>query len=677
MASYARKCATMGLLLLLLVPCPLLAEPEETEDTKELHLLSIEELVNIEAYSASKKSTKVSNTAAAIYVITQEDIRRSGATSIPEILRMVPGVNVAKINGSQWAISARGFNGIFGDKLLVLMDGRSIYTPFFGGVFWDVQDTLLEDIERIEVIRGPGATLWGANATNGVINIITKSASDTQGALVYGGGGSYEQGFGGARYGDKIGKTDGTDIRVYTKYFNRGPNELMDGQDAHDEWEQLRGGFRTDTELTEQDLLTVQGDAYYNESGWDLIERSLDGTTQGDPRTRRHSGGNILARWTRELSETSDLQIQTYYDRIDRDDYVLGQRRDLFDIEAQHRFSPFDGHDLIYGGGYRFYRDEIDNSFGVSVDPDSRKIDLYTAFVQDEITLIEEQLYLIAGVKLEDNAHSGFEVMPSARLLAIPDPNHTFWGAVSRAVRSPSRFNHDGRVLLDSFIDPETGLTTVVAGLGNRDYDGENVIAYELGYRTQVADWLSIDIALFYNDYDDLESFEPGEPGLVTDSMGRPYIEVPLNIDNLLEGETYGPEVTLDVRPLQDWRLVCSYSYLKMNLSRKSGSMDEVFLAGEDQSPEHQLHIRSLLNLPYDLEFDAAFRYISDVDTFDVDSYEELDLRLGWHATKNLELAVVGQNLLDDSHVEYVSNLVDTERTGMVRGVYGKATWTY
>lgn len=669
-----RLSAVLGVFVLFLFPELVFAETKDASMPEGLHLLSIDELVNIEVFSASKKPQTVSNTAAAIFVITQDDIRRSGATSIPEVLRMVPGLDVAQIDGGQWAITARGFNGVFGDKLLVLLDGRTIYTPFFGGVFWEVQDTMLEDIERIEVIRGPGATLWGANATNGVINIITKKASDTQGALFTGGGGSYEHGFGGMRYGGKEGDTD---FRVYAKYFDRGANKLMAGGDAHDETEQVRGGFRTDTALGEQNLLTVQGDAYYNEAGWDLIERTPTGTVLGGTPVRRHNGANLLGRFTRTLAEESELQFQTYYDYEDRDDSVLGQRRDTLDVEVQHRVSPLEGHDLVYGAGYRFYKDEIDNTFSVSVDPDSRKIDFYTAFVQDEIALVEETLYLIGGVKLEKNAHSGWEVMPSARLLATPSPKHTFWAAVSRAVRSPARFNEDGRVLLDSFIDPSTGIPTVVAGLGDRRFDGENLLAYETGYRTQVADWLSIDLALFYNDYDDLESFEPEAPALVTDSAANTFIEVPFRIDNLLDGETYGAEFTLDLRPIEDWRIVCSYSLLEMNLSRTGGSQDTVYLAGEDQSPESQLHIRSLVNLPYDLEFDAAFRFISDIDTFNVDGYEELDLRLAWHVRNNLELAVVGQNLLDDKHLEFVSNLVNTERVGIKRGVYGKLTWTY
>lgn len=640
--------------------------------TDKFAQLSIAELINIEVTSAGKKAEQFSDVASAIFVITNEDIRRSGATSIPEALRMVPGLNVARIDNSQYAISSRGFQGLFSDKLLVLIDGRSVYTPLFGGVFWNEQDTLLEDIDRIEVIRGPGATLWGANAVNGVINIITKSASDTQGGLVTAGGGNQERGFASARYGDKVADTN---YRMYAKTFDRDDNRLEEPGRANDDWRGARAGFRTDTECPDC-VVTLQGDYYYGESGWNSLEPLVSGGTNERDLTRYHNGGNLLGRWTENLSEVSELSIQGYYDHTDRNDYYLNQSRNTFDLEVQHRYSGFKSHDLLYGGQYRVYRDSTDDSFSVQVDPSARTLHLFTGFIQDEITLVPEQLKLIVGTKLEHNDLSGLEVLPNVRAVVTPDEKNTVWGAVSRAVRSPARFNHDGRLVLSS-TEGDQGLANVATLYGQDDYDSENLIAYELGYRFQVGKNLSFDLAGFYNDYSDLESAEPrGAPGL-SDYRGTPFIEIPFQVENLLAGDTYGGEAVIDWRPIEDWRLIASYAYVKIDLSKTGGSQDFIFSGGEGQTAQNQAMLRSQVNLPYDLEFDTALRFVDSIPTFSVDSYLELDVRLGWHASKNWEFSVAGQNLLDSAHLEYASNLVDTRRTEIQRGVYGKATYRF
>ena len=662
----------LTLLLTPLVAERALATDEKNVATDALASMSIDQLVNLEVTSASKKAEKASDVAAALYVITQEDIRRSGATSIPEALRMAPGVNVARIDGSQWAISARGFNAVFGDKLLVLLDGRSIYTPLFGGSFWNEHDTLLADIERIEVIRGPGATLWGANATNGVINIITKSATDTDGTYLSAGGGTEENLLTAARYAGLAGKTH---YRVYAKHFSRDGNTLAStGDDANDTTTSSRAGFRTDTHVTDEDLITVQGDFYYGESGQDLTRPTLEGTLTLEDEKRYINGGNLVGRWTREISETSEASLQLYYDRIERDDEFFIQERDTFDIDFQHRFSPASRHDVIWGLGYRFYTDDHEGTFTVSIDPESRDINLYTGFIQDEITLVEDTLRFIIGTKLEKNAFSDWEVMPNARIVATPGESHTVWAAISRAVRSPARFNHDGRLVLTTFTDPDSGLPTVVSGLGDREYDAEDLLAYEIGYRTSVSDWLSIDVAAFFNDYSDLESFEPkGDPFL--SSVGdTPFIEVPFAVDNLLKGDTTGVEVGIDVRPFDWWKIAAWYSYLNIDITPTKGSVDTIFSAAETQSPEHQYMIRSLINVTSDIEFDTTVRFVDDVKTFDIDDYTEVDVHLGWRIDDGVRLDIYGQNLVEDSHAEFTSNLVDTARTEIDRGVYGKVT---
>jgi iron complex outermembrane receptor protein len=641
--------------------------------TAELEQLSIEQLINLEVTSVSKKVQKLSDSAAAVFVLTEEDIRRSGYTSIPDVLRLVPGLDVARIDGSQWSISARGFNAVFGDKLLVLIDGRSVYTPLFGGVFWNEIDTLLSDIERIEVIRGPGATLWGANATNGVINIITKSAARTHGNVFTAGGGSEERYFASLRHG---GKENDTNYRVYAKYYDRDANSLTSGAQAHDDWRAVTTGFRTDTQLSSQDLFTFQGDSRYGESGWDFQAPSLETLVSAGDDVRYHNTQNLLGRWTRTLSDESDFSLQMYYDRVDRNDGPLQQLRNLVDLDFQHRIQVAESHELLYGAGYRYYYDEMQGSFAVDVIPESRSIDLFTGFLQDEITLLDD-LKLIVGSKVEHNDHSGFEVQPNVRIISTPAENQTFWGAISRAIRSPARFNHDGKLVLG--VQPpneQVPLPQVFTLNGTRDYDSSILVAYEIGYRGQLARNLSLDISTFYNDYQSLQTAEPGGAPFVSDRYGT-YVEVPLIVENKMEGYTYGGEVALDLRPFDWWRLVASYAALEINLVATQDSQDFIYSAAEKQSPNHQAMLRSQIDLPYNTEFDATLRYISELDAFDIDSYTELDLRFGWQMTEDIELAAVGQNLLDSDHEEFSSTLVDTQRTAIDRGVYGYVTWRF
>lgn len=646
---------------------------ESPDWMSEYSRLSLRELVEMEVTSPSKKREKVSDVASAVFVLTEQDIRRSGANTVPELLRLVPGMNVAAVDKSQWAVSARGFNGLFSDKLLVLIDGRTVYTPLFGGVFWNEHDIMLEDVKQIEVIRGPGATIWGANAVNGVINIITKSAEETQGTLVSAGGGTEERAQAAMRYGGRSGEVN---YRGYVKAFSRDDSKLDAGGRAHDEWQGAKAGFRTDTLLGESDNLTVQGDVFYGESGWDLNLPDLTSYVSMPDVTRYYNGTNLLSRWTRTFSEQSDLSVQLYYDHIGRNDQVLEQRRDTVDFEAQHRFSPVDGHDLVYGVGSRIYWDDIQDAdyFNVSVSPSNKTVNLYTGFIQDEITLVEDTLRLIAGAKVEHNEFSDWEFMPSLRLIATPNERHSVWAAVSRAVRSPTRFNNDGRLVLQAF-PGDMGLTNIVTLSGDENYDAEDLVAYEAGYRGRLADELSIDAALFYNMYDNLESTEPAGAPFVGGSSTMPFVEIPLIVDNKLEGDTYGGEITLDYRPTEDLRFVAWYALVAIDLRRTAGSLDEIYIGGENQTPRHQAHLRTSIDLPRNLELDLMLRYVDQISTFNVDDYVELDARLGWHATKDLELAVVGQNLLDNGHVEFASNLVDTELTQVQRGVFAKVNW--
>jgi iron complex outermembrane receptor protein len=644
-------------------------------DEAALAELDIESLLNIKVISAAKKEQTVSESAAAVYVITQDDIRRSGATSIPDALRMAPGLQVARQDASTWAISARGFNSRFANKLLVMIDGRTVYTPLFSGVYWDVQDLLLEDIERIEVIRGPGATLWGANAVNGVINIITKRAADTTGALVTGGVGTEEQGFGGVRFGDRLG--DAGAYRVYFKYFNRDSLESVRGGDAADDWDQTRGGFRIDLGDGSPGALTLQGDIYQGTAGSTFTVPALSPpfTATADADTDV-AGGNLLGRWTHELSSGSDIQLQFYYDRTERDSPFIREWRDTYDLDFQHHLGLGERHDVVWGLGYRYTTDDIkENSSSFQIDTHRQGYSLVNGFLQDEIMLIEERLRVTLGSKLEYNDYTGLEVQPAARFLWTPEKRQTVWGAVSRAVRTPSRAE-DG-FAIDSAALPPGALAAgappaLVRLVGNSDYDSEDLLAYELGYRVMPTDRLSVDLAAFYNVYDNLRTLESGlpfpEPGL------PPHLVLPLRADNLMDGETYGAELAVDYRLCDWWRLELAYTHLQMDLHLDSGSTDATSEQAEGQSPQNQVSLRSMIELPRNVEFDAWLRYVDNLPTLDVDSYLTLDLRLGWRPTRNTEVALVGQNLLGSQHQEFEPLVLGGVPSEVERAVYAKFT---
>ena len=625
--------------------------------------LSIEDLMNLEVTTVSKKAQKRSDTAAAVFVITQSDIQRSGAASIPEALRMVPGVEVARIDASKWAITVRGFNGRFANKLLVLMDGRALYTPAFSGVFWHMQDTLLEDIDRIEVIRGPGASLWGANAVNGVINIITKKADDSQGTYLTTGGGTEERFFAGVRYGGRL--DDNLFYRMYAKYFDRDNAVDADGDKTADHWDGLRGGFRMDWEATGHDTMTLQGDIFDGQDGETITTSSLNPPYSiTSDEENGYFGGNLLGRWMHRFSSTSETVLQLYYDRLERTSEILDVYQNTFDIDFQHRFQLGTRNQMMWGFGYRFVRDDFNNSFSTSIIPDSRDLDLVSAFVQDEIQLIPDRLGLILGSKFEHNDFTGFEVQPSGRLVWKPVEKQTLWGAISRAVRTPSRGEHG--TFINSRVIPPDGLypgspAQPVTLVGNGDFDSETLIAYELGYRIQPTSRLSLDVATFYNVYDNLRTIEP--TGLFSATAG-----------NEMEGDTYGVELAADFQPLNWWRLQLSYSFLEMNLSLKDASLDTTSESAEGESPQNKVSIRSMMDLPHNLELDIWFRYVDNLPTQRLDDYTTLDVRFAWKPLKWLELAVVGQNLLADHHPEFKPELIDTSPTEVQKSVYGSVT---
>ena len=651
--------------LLAICPKPLLAaEPSEGAAVANL---SLEDLMSMEVTSASRKSQSLAYTAAAVFVISQEDLRRSGVTSIPDALRMVPGVTVAKIDSSKWAVTARGFNGRFARKLLVLIDGRCIYSQLFSGVFWDVQDTLLEDIERIEVIRGPGATIWGANAVNGVINIITKKATDTTGGLLVANAGNYDRGTVGARYGTTLG--DWGALRGYLKYFNRSEQKTEDGRPANDGWDQLRGGFRLDGS-SGANSYTLQGDLYGSTeretfSVPDLSSPTFSSNTTEDTKA---SGGNILSRWTHSIEDNSEVALQIYYDRTRRNMHgFLDEKRDTVDVDLLHRFQLLGWNDIVWGGGFRNTTDRIPPSSLLALNPESRSENLFSAFFQDDITVIQEKIHLILGSKLEHNGYTGFEVQPSGRIVWTPSASFTFWSAVSRALHTPSRGESD--VLLQQTVVPvpiqtpggvqTVPLPNVIKGPGN--LLAEELMAYEAGIRLQPAERITLDIAGFYNKYRRLVGVDTILP-----SGSQPFI---LNIlRNNGEGETCGGELAADWRALDRWRLALAYSYI--STSSRAG----------DKPPAHQASLRSQFDLTPTVEFDLWGRYVGQSEDFlqnKLDRYLTADTRLGWRPAKNLELSLVGRNLLHTRQQEYRPEFIQTVPSGVGREFYAKAAWSF
>ncbi|MBI1747846.1 MAG: TonB-dependent receptor [Acidobacteria bacterium] len=651
---------------------------DKAQRPNDLTDFSLEDLMNLEVTSVSKREQKLSTAPSAIYVITSEDLRRSGATTIPEALRMVPGLDVARIDSDRWAISARGFNERFSNKMLVMIDGRSVYTPTFSGVYWDVQDTLLEDIERIEVIRGPGGTLWGANAVNGVINIITKSAKDTQGGLITGGGGFEDRGFGGARYGGKIGQN--AYYRVYGKYFLHKNiiNSAMRLDEGH--WDSRRGGFRVDWKASNRDSLTFQGDLYSGtskEHRWSLMPFSPP-FSEFLEEDLQVSGSYAQGRWTRTFSDRSSLVLQLYHDRTfridsDRNPTTRGETVHTSDIDFQHRLALGSRHDLVWGLGYRFMRDTSHNSLSVTFDPDERATQLVSGFVQDEVRLAKDVLYLTIGSKLEHSSYSRFELQPNLRLRWTPQERHTFWAAVARAVRTPSRTDWDQRRINSSRIDSD-GLLRLSVSLGNRNFKSETLLAYEVGYRVQPRPRLALDIATFFNRYDDLHTNKRGDSYIEEFPLPRHRV-APRYAFNNLRGTTSGVEFVVSWNATAHWKLSSSYSWLGMALHIKDPAQGTQGESAEGNSPKHQAQIRSYLSLPRHIEFDTTLYYVDRLSNQDVPRYTRLDARLGWRLIDKLEASLGLQNALDDRHPEFSNR--NARASQVKRSIYGKLTWRF
>ena len=664
-----RKRVRLGLVFLLLSASSFAQQQDLTQ-------LSLEDLMNTKVTSVSKKEQSLSRTAAAIVVITAEDIRRSGAANIPDLLRMVPGLDVAQINANSWAVSARGFNHQFSDKLLVLIDGRTVYTLLFAGVYWDTQDVPLEDIERIEVIRGPGATVWGANAVNGVINIITKRAADTQGGLLVASGGTQNLASGTAQYGGKIGSD--ASYRVFARYLDQKHLPDLEGESGADGWHLLHTGFRADARLSQKDSLTLQGDLYGGSEGAEFghivsiappVNVNVDGI-------EKIPGGDVLSRWNHVFSSRSDTTLQVYFDRYERNGPVISENRDTFDLDFQHHLALGARHDLIWGADYRHSSDFTVGTIDRAWIPAGCALPLFSTFAQDEIVLKPDRVFLTVGTKLENSYFSGFDVDPSARVAWTPSKQHTFWAAVSRAARDPSRREEDADINIAVFPGPG-GVPAELTLLGNSDEKAEHVVAYEAGYRAQPAGAFSIDVATFFNTYTDLAETEPGSPFLVVNPAPA-HLVFPLVWGNKMHGTTDGIEVSADWKVNNRWTLCPGYALLQMHLHIDPTSQNTTAVTNtEGSSPRHQAQLRSHLNLPGRLVWDASAYFVERLPAQQVPSYTRLDTQLSRQLGERLELSLVGQNLLRDRHPESNDMLTSVNPTQVKRSAYAKIVWRF
>ncbi|MCP4659915.1 MAG: TonB-dependent receptor [bacterium] len=636
------------LLLLLISVNTTAGEPAAPVET-DVFKMSLEDLMQMTVTSVTRREDRFFDSAAAVYVITQEDIRRSGMTTLPELLRMVPGMEVARFNSNIWTITSRGFNSYFARKLLVLIDGRSVYTPLFAGVYWDVQDLMLEDVERIEVIRGPGGTLWGANAMNGVINVITKSAADTRGWLVVGQAGTIEKLDAGLRYGARLGEVD---LRGYAKFSSFDSFQPAAGGAGFDDWHTLRGGFRLDWQRSERDRLTVQADVYGGERGV-----ANAGYVSFDPLVRHSgwdvdevSGGNLLARWERGSGDETRWALVFYCDRARRDEDALGQRIDTLDLELDYFFPRRGRHRVTVGGGQRVVSDDLRPSLTNMTYPLSQTSYLTSAFAQDEIT-VSDRVRFTLGSKFEWSSYTGFEILPNARVLFKVDERRVVWGAISRAVSTPSRLDRDVRINRFVFEQPD-GSVILGALFGNRDIESEELLAVEIGYRSQATARLFLDLTAFHFRYDNITSQESEAPFFET-AFPPPHLTLPMRYDDKLDARSSGIEAAVRWQVRDHWRIHGSLSWLELDLVPEASSNDQRTEGrAEGNSPGFQFSIRSQLDVGRRFEIDHALYYVDRLDTGGVPSHLRADMRVGFRLGANLDLSLVGRNLLEGDHRE-------------------------
>ena len=632
-----------------------------------LRELSLEQLASLEVTTAAKQPAEVWRTPAAITVLTQDDIRRSGATTLPELLRLVGGVQVSRMDSEHWAVGIRGLTNSFSKALLVLIDGRSVYTPLFGGVYWQVQETLLEDVDRIEVIRGPGGTIWGSNAVNGVINVITRHSRETTGLLVSAGAGNVDQGRVSVRLGDTLG--DALSYRVYATGSIRDGEHVVDGH-RYDEWSLAQTGFRLDFSRSTGQTLRLQGDFYKGTMGERVAlgsyvppaQRLVEGSDLV-------GGGNIVAGWERELPARTSLRLQASYDRTTREAIHFGEERNTLDVDLLLRTSIGGRHRVSWGAGARNSRSDVTSKYPtLFLVPEDRDQRLASVYGQDEIALVADRLFATVGTKLEHNTYTGWEVQPSARLLWRASSQASVWGGITRAVRTPSRIETDLRLTFFAMPSPLVYATLA----GSQAFDAERLVGVEAGYRRLVSPEFYVDLTAFHNTYANLASFTPFVFSAQT--VPVPHVLGTTTYENGIRADSDGFEIAPDWRPRAWARLRGSYAFLSIDASNRPGSVDANNVAlYEGSVPRHQASLQASLTLPKGVEVDYMQRATGRLASHDVPRYVTGDARVGWEAVKGLTLAVAAQNLFAPDHVEFFRDEFPTP--GVRRSLFVSATW--
>jgi iron complex outermembrane recepter protein len=631
--------------------------------------------MKVEVSSVSKREQPLSETAAAVFVISKEDIRRSGATNIPDLLRMVPGVYVAQINANTWAITIRAFNGRFSRAVLVLVDGRTVYTPSFGGVLWDVLDMPLSDIDKIEVVRGPGGSVWGANAVNGVINILTKKAVDTKGTLVDAGGGNQHQGLGTVEHGGEASRA--VDYRAFLEYQNEASMDGLAGQPGADSWHQLRGGFRADAHLSSQDTLSVQGDLYSMREDQPRVDPpSLASPAPVVANAQENLGGGFLmSTWNHTISSESSTSLLISYQRYVRAD-VIAETSGSLDLDFQHNIKLGNHQQIVWGLGFRNTIAQATNNSLTSFNPPDRNTNHFSGFFQYQVDVAADQLHLTFGTKLEDAPYTGFAAMPTARVAWTPNGKRMMWASISRALRTPSDSDVSARYNEGAFPGPG-GIPVLVSFLGNPNLKNEQLIAYEAGYRMLVYKNLSLAVAIYYNDYTQQDSIAPGAPFLELLPAPAHLVE-PLTYQNLSSGESHGLETYANWKLTNRWTISPGYAFDHVHLHVKPGIQysADLGLTGQDV-PTNSAELRNHVSLPGRVSWDASVYFTGALESPRVPSYTRLDTGLTWQWKENLSFSAFGQNLIQQHHLEFTDFSGTSSSTLIPRSAYARITWHF
>lgn len=643
-------------------------------DVDAVKNLSLRELMDVQVVtSAGRKEQNLSDTAAAVSVITQEDLRRSGVVQFQDALRLVPGVEVARSGNNGWAITARGFNDPFANKLLVMVNGRSIYTPLFSGVFWDSQRIPLEDLDRIEVIRGPGASVWGANAVNGVINIITKDARDTVGSLVSIGGGNLDPFVGEVRQGWQL--NEHSWLRVYGRFESRAESELSNGAGYADDGEIGLGGLRYDWHPTETGHLVLEAEGYGGRIG-EVQPLPIFTPPYSQFSTGNYGvqGAHVLGRWSSAVSEDAELTLQAYYDYSRRNAFDLLEDRHTADLDAGYRVGWAEHHDLNLGLNYRWSRTQLPPKALTPIFRNSGDaFELASVFAQDDWTLVPDRLTVTAGSKFEFNSYTGLEFQPTGRMLWKPGAAHSLWTSVSKAVRVPSMAEDNGEIIPG--VSPPGTLHPILPAVtrlqGNAAFGAEELLAYELGYRFEASERLTLDAALYWHDYDQLRGLAPGLPA-VEATGGNSYLVVPLAAVNDTWGHAYGIELASRWQVAECWQLRLAYTYQEMELH---GSLTDA----EGLSPRHRASLHSLLDLPANVRFDAVVRFVDGLSGAGIPAYTTADVQLSWRPRPGLELALLGRDLLERRHAEFPTSsfFLAVGQPVVQRSVFARLRWEF